>query len=214
MAPKDMFTFWLSAFTNTNHHLAPGAAYYIAGPQGGDLLLLLQAIGQSGYLLKHSLIWVKNGMILGRCDYHYQHEPILYGWKPGAGHYFQPDYTATSLFDDEPDPRKMTQKELIAYIHHLRARIPSTVIRENKPLKSELHPTQKPVNLILRMVRNSTRPQSADIVLDPFMGSGSTLIACEKSGRTCYGIELDPHYCDIIVKRWEDFTGQKAVKTP
>jgi DNA modification methylase len=215
MPPASMHDFWASAFQAVASHLAPGAAYYISGPQGGDLLLLLlQAIYQSGLLLKHMLIWVKNSMVLGRSDYHYKHEPIVYGWMPGAAHYFNADYTAESVFDDDPNIRKLSRTDLELYCSVLRERTPTTIFRVNKPVKSELHPTQKPVALIARMIRNSTRPNAGDICLDPFLGSGSTLIACEKTGSTCYGMEIEPHYCDIIVKRWEDYTGKKAVRNP
>ena len=124
------------------------------------------------------IIWAKNTFTMGRADYQRQYEPILYGWPEGAKRYWCGDRNQADVWE------------------------------VNKPRKNDLHPTMKPVELILRAVTNSSRPGA--VVLDPFMGSGSTLIACEQSGRTCYGMELDPGYCDVVVQRWEEFTGQKA----
>ena len=130
--------------------------------------------------LRQTLIWEKNSMVMGRQDYQWQHEPCLYGWKEGSTH---------SWYSD----RKQT-----------------TIIKHDRPTKSKLHPTMKPVSLMEYLINNSTK--QGDIVFDSFCGSGSTLIACEKLQRTCYGVELDPKYCDVIVKRWEQWTGQKATK--
>jgi site-specific DNA-methyltransferase (adenine-specific) len=130
--------------------------------------------------LRQTLIWEKNSMVMGRQDYQWQHEPCLYGWKEGSSH---------SWYSD----RKQT-----------------TIIKHDRPTKSKLHPTMKPVSLMEYLINNSTK--QGDIVFDSFCGSGSTLIACEKLQRSCYGVELDPKYCDVIVKRWEQWTGQKATK--
>jgi DNA modification methylase len=137
-----------------------------------------QSIKNSDLELKQNLIWAKNSMVMGRQDYQWQHEPCLYGWKRGASH---------SWYSD----RKQT-----------------TIIKYDRPSKSKLHPTMKPVGLVEYLIKNSSKQE--DIILDPFLGSGTTLMACEKQGRICYGVELDPKYCDVIVKRWEEFTGLKA----
>jgi DNA modification methylase len=126
------------------------------------------------------IIWAKNTFTLGRADYQRQYEPILYGWRDGTDHYW------------------------------CGARDQGDVWHINKPQKNDLHPTMKPVELVERAVRNSSKTR--DLVLDPFGGSGSTLIACEKSGRRARLIELDPKYVDVIVKRWEAFTGRKATR--
>jgi DNA modification methylase len=152
----------------------------VTGPQGGDLLLLLlQSLFESGLLLKHMLIWVKNNHVLGRCDYNYKHEPIIYGWKDG-GHKFYGGGGAVSVWEID------------------------------KPHRSDLHPTMKPVELVVRAIENSTTKK--ETVLDMFLGSGTTLVACEQTGRTCYGNELDPHYCDVIVQRYVNFTGNRELK--
>ena len=126
------------------------------------------------------MIWVKNHAPLRRGDYHYQHEHILYGWKPGAAHTPPPDRTQTTVWEAD------------------------------KPNASKEHPTMKPVELVLRMLRNSTN--KGDVVLEPFGGSGSTLIACESAGRACRAVEIHPPYCDVIVDRWERTTSRKAEK--
>ena len=126
------------------------------------------------------IIWAKNTFTLGRADYQRQYEPILYGWKDGTDHYW------------------------------CGARDQGDVWNVKKPAKNDLHPTMKPVELVERAVRNSSKTR--DLVMDPFGGSGSTLIACEKSGRRARLIELDPKYVDVIVKRWEEFTGGKATR--
>lgn len=126
------------------------------------------------------IIWAKNTFTLGRSDYQRQYEPILYGWPEGATRHWCGDR-------DQGD-----------------------VWQIKKPAKNDLHPTMKPVELVERAIRNSSRP--GDVVLDPFGGSGTTLIAAEKCGRIARLIELDPKYVDVIVRRWQDFTGQQATR--
>ena len=126
------------------------------------------------------IIWAKNTFTLGRADYQRQYEPILYGWPEGAQRHWCGDR-------DQGD-----------------------VWSIKKPQKNDLHPTMKPVELVERAIRNSSRP--GNVVLDPFGGSGTTLIAAEKSGRIARLIELDPKYVDVIVRRWEDFTGKQAIR--
>ena len=173
--PEEMSAFWIAAFTTAREHMRPGASYYVTGPQRGDLhLLLLLALKEGGFPLRHVLIWVKNNHVLGQSDYHYKHEPIIYGWVEGT-HTFYGGHSETSLWSID------------------------------KPHKSDLHPTMKPVALFAKAVENSTK--SGETVLDPFLGSGTTLIACEQLGRTCYGMEISPQYCQVIIDRWEKFTG-------
>jgi DNA modification methylase len=143
-----------------------------------ELDTLQSAFRSSGGKWSTFIIWAKNTFTLGRADYQRQYEPILYGWKEGNDRYW------------------------------CGARNQGDVWFFNKPLKNDLHPTMKPVELVCQAITNSSK--SKDIVLDSFGGSGSTMIACEKLGRQARLIELDPAYCDVIVKRWEDFTGRKA----
>lgn len=143
-----------------------------------ELHTLQKAFVAAGGKWSTFVIWAKNTFTLGRSDYQRQYEPILYGWKQGTDHFW------------------------------CGARDQGDVWFVNKPTKNDLHPTMKPVELVERAVRNSSK--SRDIVLDCFGGSGSTMIACEKTGRQARLIELDPKYCDVIVQRWEEFTGKKA----
>ncbi|MDD3371539.1 MAG: site-specific DNA-methyltransferase [Alphaproteobacteria bacterium] len=143
-----------------------------------ELHTLQKAFVAAGGKWSTFVIWAKNTFTLGRSDYQRQYEPILYGWKQGADHFW------------------------------CGARDQGDVWFVNKSTKNDLHPTMKPVELVERAIRNSSK--SRDIVLDCFGGSGSTLIACEKTGRQARLIELDPKYCDVIVQRWEEFTGKKA----
>lgn len=137
------------------------------------------AIEDSGLSVKQELIWNKNVLVIGRQDYQWKHEPCLYGWKETGSH---------KWFSD----RKQT-----------------TVIDWDKPVRSDLHPTMKPVGLFAYQIENSSSPGS--VVLDLFGGSGTTMIASEQLGRRCFMCELDEHYCDVIIQRWENLTGQKAV---
>jgi DNA modification methylase len=143
-----------------------------------ELHTLQKAFVAAGGKWSTFVIWAKNTFTLGHSDYQRQYEPILYGWKQGADHFW------------------------------CGARDQGDVWFVNKPRKNDLHPTMKPVELVERAIRNSSK--SRDIVLDCFGGSGSTMIACEKTGRQARLIELDPKYCDVIVQRWEEFTGKKA----
>jgi DNA modification methylase len=182
LAPEEISgKIWKPVFQLLCKFAKPGASYYVCGPQGGELLLLLMtAIADAGLLLKHGLVWVKNNHVLGRCDYHYKHEPILYGWKPGATHYFIDSRSEFSVWNFD------------------------------KPLKSDLHPTMKPIELIQYAIKNSSRPN--ELVADFFLGSGSTLIAAQgmEGDRTVYGFELSPHYIEVICRRYEKFTGETA----
>ncbi|MES9843215.1 MAG: site-specific DNA-methyltransferase [Candidatus Sedimenticola sp. 6PFRAG5] len=144
-----------------------------------ELDTLQQAFRDAGGKWSTFIIWAKNTFTLGRSDYQRQYEPILYGWREGSEHFW------------------------------CGARDQGDVWFFNKPAKNDLHPTMKPVELVERAVRNSSK--SRDIILDPFGGSGSTLIACEKSGRQARLIELDPKYVDVIIRRWQEYTGEDAV---
>lgn len=199
--------FLTAAFENANRHLKKGGAFYIwhAGTEGLNFKLAIKAVG---WELKQILIWVKNNMVLGRQDYQWKHEPCLYGWKPGASHYFIDNRSQLTVFADEaPDLDAMTKQELKDFLNKI-CQLPATVIYEDKPLRSADHPTMKPLKLIGRQIKNSSRP--GEVVLDLFAGSGSTLMAAEQLGRVCYTMELDPCYIDVIIKRWEEYTGEKA----
>lgn len=138
------------------------------------------ALEDSGFTVKQELIWNKNSMVMGRQDYQWKHEPCLYGWKETDSHKWYGD-------------RKQT-----------------TVIDWDRPIRSDLHPTMKPIGLFDYQIKNSSKV--GDNVLDLFGGSGTTIMACEQNGRKGYSMEFDPRYVDVIIKRWEQFTGKKAIK--
>jgi site-specific DNA-methyltransferase (adenine-specific) len=149
----------------------PGAAWYVAAPAGPLNLIFGQALHRLG-VYRQQLIWVKDQFVMGRSDYHYRHEPVFYGWTPGAAH------------------------------HALADRTQDTVWEIPRPKRSADHPTMKPVELVTRALTNSTRPR--DLVADPCCGSGTTLLAAELTGRRAMVIELDPAYCDVICRRWQE----------
>jgi site-specific DNA-methyltransferase (adenine-specific) len=159
----------------------PGACWYVAAPSGN----LFQAFSiplSELQVWRHTLVWVKDALVMGRADYHYRHESIFYGWTPGAAHQEPPDRKQDSVWEV---PRPRSNKE---------------------------HPTMKPIELITRAINNSSRAN--DLVLDPFAGSGSTLIAAEQTRRRARVMEIDPKYCDVIIARYERVTGGKAELLP
>lgn len=210
--PDQVFrNFLVAAFGAAASSMKPGGAFYIwhADSNGYDFRA---ACEEAGLTVRQCLIWAKNALVLGRQDYQWQHEPCLYGWKDGAAHYFVDNRTQTTVIEDKAvDIRHMKKAEMQALLEEIFSdKRSTTVIHENKPARNGEHPTMKPVRLMARLIQNSTRPK--EIVLDTFAGSGSTLIACEQVDRSCYAMEIDPKYCDVIVDRWQTFTGQRAVR--
>lgn len=202
-------SFLTAAFNCATQAMRPGAAFYIwhADSKGWEFR---SALKEAGLTLRETLIWVKNALVLGRQDYQWRHEPCLYGWKEGAAHYFVDDRSQSTVIEDAGvDYRKLKKDELLKLVLQLTdVSVPNTVIYEDKPTKNDIHPTMKPVKLMARLIRNSTRQQES--VLDLFGGSGSTLIACEQINRQCFMMEYDPKYCDAILDRWEKLTGEQA----
>jgi len=199
--------------------LQPGASCYVAHADT-EGLAFRAAFRSAGFKLSGCLIWRKNALVLGRSDYQWQHEPVLYGWKPGARHRWYGGRKATtiselsgSVFAQNADGTvlvRVGQESLLVSGTDLQVRpLEPTVLWIDRPARSAEHPTMKPVELIARMLRNSTTP--GDIVLDLFGGSGSTLICCETFERAARLCELDPRFVDVIVRRWQEFTGNEAV---
>lgn len=206
--------FLTAAFTNMVEPLKPGGAFYV-WLADKKLKSFYDAFTEVGLTVRQQLIWVKNTMVLGRQDYQQKHEPCLYGWKDGAAHYFTEERTRTTVAESDEivNIKKLKKDELLKYCQELIDQLeatPTTVVREDKPVASEEHPTMKPIRLLAKLIANSTKP--GDKVLDGFGGSGSTLIACEQLGRICYIAEIDEKYASVIVDRWERFTGKTAVK--
>ena len=181
MPDTDFRQFLRDAYSAANLVMLPGAAFYIwhADLEGYNFR---GAAHDIDWTVRQCLIWVKSSLVMGRQDYHWKHEPCLYGWTNGAAHTWNTD-------------RKQT-----------------TVLEFDKPSRNGQHPTMKPVELFQYQINNSTKPNA--LVLDSFGGSGTTAIACERIHRHARLMELDPAYCDVIVKRWEDFTGNTAICEP
>ncbi len=210
MGDKEFYNFLVKAFTAARENLRAGGAFYIwhADSQGFNFR---KALTTAELEVRQCLVWVKNTIVLGRQDYQWQHEPCLYGWKDGAAHYFTDSRTESTVFEDRINVNKLSKDEMKALLKELLAdKQSTTVIHEDKPSASVEHPTMKPLKLLARQIRNSTR--RGEKVLDTFGDSGSTLLACEQLGRVCYTVEIDPKYCDVIIKRYEDLTGDKAVR--
>jgi DNA modification methylase len=177
MAGAAFYNFLLEAHRNLFAVTKEGAGMYVfhADTEGVNFR---RALVDAGWKLAQCCVWVKQTLVMGRQDYHWQHEPILYGWKPGASHRWFTD-------------RKQT-----------------TVWNFDRPTRSTEHPTMKPVDLISYPILNSSR--NGDIVLDTFGGAGSTLIACAKHGREARLLEIDPKYVDVTIRRWQEWSGEKA----
>lgn len=178
MNDNQFYEFLKKVFENMYSVTKEGASIYVfhADTEG---LNFRRAFKDSGYKLAECLIWKKDCFVMGRQDYQWQHEPILYGWKEGAAHHFINDRTQ------------------------------STILEFDRPKQSTLHPTMKPIDLIAKLIKNSSKEN--DTILDLFGGNGSTIIAAEQLNRNCYAMELDPKYCDVIVKRWESLTNKEAI---
>lgn len=174
-----------------------------------------EALMRNRLIVRQELVWNKNQFILGRSHYQWKHEPCLYGWKGNSCKYFTDRRNETSVIDDVDQIKidKMKKEDMRVLLHKIYDdSTPVTVINENKPNADSEHPTMKPVRLFGRIISNSSR--KGDIVLDTFGGSGTTIIACEQLERKSRIMELDPHYCDVIIARWQKFTGKTAERLP
>ncbi|UBM06625.1 site-specific DNA-methyltransferase [Enterococcus mundtii] len=175
----EFYEFLKNAFAAVYKQLDIGASFYV-WYASSEVVNFVTALVESNFLVKQELIWCKNTFVLGRQDYHWQHEPCIYGWKADGSHKWRGD-------------RKQT-----------------TVLNFDKPLSNKEHPTMKPVPLFDYQIKNSSK--KSDRILDIFGGSGTTVIACEQNNRHAYLMELDLRYVDVIINRWEEFTGKKAIK--
>lgn len=198
--------------------MKPGAAIYVAHSET-ERHNFTELFLQNGFKLSGCLIWRKNALVLGRSDYQWMHEPILYGWKTGAAHRWYGGRKQTTIHQLEANPFThrsdgLWEIQLGSSILVMDGEVKveellPDVLTEDKPLCNDVHPTMKPVALIERMLVNSAK--RGEVVLDPFGGSGSTLMACERLGMRARLSELSPGYVDVIVRRWQDYTGQRAI---
>lgn len=218
MESGDFRRFLVEAFAATASVMKKGAPIYVAhaDTEGQNFRA---AFKDAGFKLSGCLVWVKPSLVLGRSDYQWRHEPILYGWKAGAAHKWYGGRTRTTVIEDQRPPLRIMPdgtlqidiggQVIVVSGEKLSVEtLDQSVLRADKPARNAEHPTMKPVGLILEMLENSTK--RGDLVLDPFGGSGSTLIACHGSGRTARLMELDPKFCDVIVRRWQEYTGLEA----
>ena len=194
---EELKAFLRSAFANAIVYTIDGGAIYVSHADMTGIYFRM-AVLEAGWFFKQSLVWVKNNHVLGRQDYQWMHEPIIYGWKPGAAHRWFVGHDQRTVFDDQTAPADMTKAQLVKEVEAWRINAVSTVIREAKPQSSGMHPTMKPPPLIARMIRNSSEP--ADIVLDMFAGSGSTAIAAHAMQRRARMIEKAPKYVAVILE--------------
>ena len=219
LSDKEFRQFLVDAFIAAFTAIKPGGAIYVAHADT-EGLNFRGAFAQAGFKLSGCLVWRKDSLVLGRSDYQWQHEPILYGWKPGKAHRWFGGRKQTTVVDLAMTDSAFKSRPDGKFEIHLGGSVMvvsgdatveeflPTVIHEAKPKRSEGHPTMKPVVLVERMLRNNAK--KGDVVLDLFGGSGSTLMAAERLGMCARLSELDRGYCDVIVKRWEDFTGKTA----
>lgn len=197
----------------------PGAAIYVAHSETERHNFTEQML-LNGFKMSSCVIWRKNALVLGRSDYQWIHEPILYGWKQGGAHKWYGGRKKTTVkqfgdatpFKQRDDGRWEINFGTSIFVVDGDAEVEEllpTIIQEDKPARNDVHPTMKPVALIERMLMNSAK--RGDVVLDPFGGSGSTLMACERLGMKARLSELSPGYVDVIIHRWQEFTGGGAV---
>lgn len=218
MASSDFRRFLVDAFSATASVMKKGGAIYVAhaDTEGQNFRA---AFRDAGFKLSGCLVWVKPSLVLGRSDYQWRHEPILYGWKVGGPHKWYGGRTRTTVIEDQRPPLRFmpdgtVQVDIGGQVLVISGEklsvetFDQSVIRADKPARNAEHPTMKPVGLILEMLENSTK--RGDLVLDPFGGSGSTLIACHNAGRSARLMELDEKFCDVIVRRWQEYTGLEA----
>lgn len=208
MADQAFRKFLTKLLASAIAYTEPGSPIYIAHADSEGLNFRQAAI-DAGWSLRQCLIWVKNAFVMGRQDYQWQHEPILYGWKPGAAHRWYGHRNKTTVIDDRIDVDSLGKADLRELVKRMLNQAHSTVIDCHKPSRNDVHPTMKPVALIHATLGNSALPD--DHVLDVCAGSGSTLIAGEQLGLVVHLVELDQRYADAIITRWQDFTGKKAV---
>lgn len=211
--------FLIDAHTCLFAVMKSGAAIYVAHADT-EGLNFRAAFHAAGLKLSGCLIWRKDSLVLGRSDYQWQHEPILYGWKPGSAHKWyggRKNTTVMELGMESPFVRQadgsyaiaMGDRVLVVAADVVVEDMSTSILRHDKPKRSAEHPTMKPVALVERMLKHNARPR--EIVVDAFSGSGTTLMAAERLGMCARVMELDPKFVDVCVKRWQEYTGRRAV---
>ena len=204
--PKEEFEkFLLSVYKCLQERMKDGASFYVFYKELGEGVFI-RLLEEAGLTFKQELIWVKNQLVLGGAKYQNIYEPCLFGCKGKSVKSWYGGRKNRSVIEHID---LMNEEELRNALRDLLDSLDPDIIREKKVLVNDLHPTMKPIKLLAKLLRNSTK--QGDCVLDAFGGSGSTLMACEQIGRSCYMMEFEPKYVDVIIKRWETLTGEKAV---
>ena len=196
------YQFLYDAFSNMHSYISDKCSLYVFYAHL-ETLNFYNAIINAGFNIKQTLIWIKEQAVIGRQDYQWRHEPIIYGWSKNGTHYWCGDRNRTTIIDNTEDLRKRTKNQLIAIIKEIMNNTPQDIIYCQKNRNSQEHPTMKPVKLYGELIQNSSREN--DIVLDAFSGSGTALIACEQLNRKARLSELDPVFCQIIIDRAKKF---------
>lgn len=210
MGDTDFYQFLYDFYTALGSYTKKGGAWYVwhADSEGVNFR---KAMKEAGILLKQCLIWVKNTMVMGRQDYHWKHEPCLYGWKEGAAHYFTDERTHTTVIEDKIDVNKLTKDQMKSMLKEILSdKNKTTIINCDKPSRNDVHPTMKPILLLAPLIQNSSKEK--ELVADGFLGSGTTMVASHQLKRKCYGMELDPKYCQVIVDRMRNFDPTLIIK--
>ena len=210
MENNTFYQFLYDFYTALGSYTKKGGAWYVwhADSEGANFR---SAFVNSGLLLKQCLVWVKNSMVMGRQDYQWKHEPCIYGWKEGAAHYFTSERTHTTVIEDKLDIKKLTKDEMKKMLTEMLSdKTKSTIIHCDKPHRSAEHPTMKPILLLAPLIQNSSKEN--EIVADGFLGSGSTMVASHQLKRKCYGMELDPKYCQVIIDRMKKLDPSLEIK--
>ena len=210
MSDKNFKAFLLAFYKAAYNTIKGGAGIYVFH-SSRESVNFMAAMREAGFKYSQTLVWIKNHFVMGRQDYQWMHEPILYGWKEAdGGHYFINDRTNTTIREQAAlDFKKLTKDELRELLERVFAEAKTTVIRCDRPMRSLEHPTMKPIKLCAELIYNSSRHGA--LVYDGFSGSGSTLIAADQLERRCFCIELDPRYCDTTVKRYIEAKGDAGV---
>lgn len=210
MDNSSFYQFLYDFYTALGSYTKKGGAWYVfhADIEGVNFRT---AFENSGLLLKQCLVWVKSSLVMGRQDYQWKHEPCLYGWKEGAAHFFTEDRTKTTVIEDNIEINKLSKEEMKKMLKEILSdKNKTTILRADKPLKNGEHPTMKPILLLAPLIENSSR--IGEIVADGFLGSGSTMVAAHQLQRKCYGVELDPMYCQVIVNRMRKLDPSLVIK--
>jgi DNA modification methylase len=211
MSNDSFYQFLYDFYVSANEFLKKGGAWYVwhADSEGHNFRM---AMKNAGILLKQCIIWVKNSLVLGRQDYQWQHEPCLYGWKEGAAHYFVDErYHTTIIENDELEIDSLNKNELKKLVKNIYSDyIRKSVIKCDKPKRNDVHPTMKPIKLLEPLIKNSSKEN--ELIADGFLGSGSTIVAAHQLKRICYGMELDPKYCQVIIDRMQKLDPNLTVK--